>query len=67
MRVKTVLRCGRNPGSGKIGASLSFDASGEFGGGKIAGGRLLFERQNGPRCRLARAQIKMLNARKFAQ
>ena len=41
-------------GSGKSVSSLSLMRLVEFGGGKIAGGRLLFERQNDPAVDLAR-------------
>ncbi|MEH6673283.1 MAG: ABC transporter ATP-binding protein [Sulfitobacter sp.] len=41
-------------GSGKSVSSLSLMRLVEFGGGKIAGGRLLFERQNDPAIDLAR-------------
>ncbi len=47
-------------GSGKSVSSLSLMRLVEFGGGKIAGGRLLFERQNNPAVDLAKTDQELM-------
>ncbi len=47
-------------GSGKSVSSLSLMRLVEFGGGKIAGGRLLFERQNDPAVDLAQTDQELM-------